>query len=69
MYVIITASSGLSDDQKQMQEVAQEFAKNEFLPNMAYWDENVSTFLSFSFSIFGTGSVNGLITCCRKYFP
>ena len=44
---VISATLGLSDDQKQIQKVATDYAKNELFPNMAKWDEevNISNFL------------------------
>lgn len=41
IYAQIIASSGLTEDQKAIQELATDFAKNEMLPNMAEWDQNV----------------------------
>ncbi|XP_022293895.2 isobutyryl-CoA dehydrogenase, mitochondrial-like [Crassostrea virginica] len=35
----INPTLGLSDDQKQIQKVATDYAKNELFPNMAKWDE------------------------------
>ncbi|XP_064617632.1 isobutyryl-CoA dehydrogenase, mitochondrial-like [Liolophura sinensis] len=35
----INPSSGLTDDQRQIQELAYTFAQNEFFPNMAKWDQ------------------------------
>lgn len=37
-----SASIGLTDEQKQMQSVALDFAKQEMLPNMAKWDIEVN---------------------------
>ena len=36
------ASSNLTDEQHHIQELARDFAKNEFAPNMFTWDEQVS---------------------------
>lgn len=35
------ASFGLTPEQKEIQKVANDFAKNEMLPNMQEWDEKV----------------------------
>lgn len=39
--VRVTASMGLSDEQKEFQKVALNFAQNEMLPHMREWDEKV----------------------------
>ena len=35
------ASSGLTEDQVAIQQLASDFAKNEMLPHMAKWDQEV----------------------------
>lgn len=35
------ASIGLTEEQKQIQQMATDFAKNELHPNMAEWDQKV----------------------------
>ena len=41
--VCFSASIGLTNDQKAIQEMALSFAKNEISPNMSEWDEKVET--------------------------
>ena len=38
---LILASSNLTEEQHQIQELARDFAKNELAPNMMTWDEEV----------------------------
>ena len=38
------ASSNLTEEQHQIQELARDFAKNELAPNMMTWDEEVRSF-------------------------
>lgn len=40
--IISTASIGLSDEQKEFQKVAFDFAANEMAPHMAEWDQKVT---------------------------
>lgn len=37
----LSAALGLTEEQKQIQKVATDYAKNELFPNMAKWDEEV----------------------------
>lgn len=37
----IAASLGLTDEQRQIQQLAADFARNEMFPNMATWDREV----------------------------
>ena len=39
--VFILAASGLSEEQVAIQSLASDFAKNEMLPHMAKWDQEV----------------------------
>ena len=39
--VYISASLGLTEEQKHIQKMATDFAKNELYPNMATWDQEV----------------------------
>lgn len=39
--VYFTASLGLTDDQREFQRVALDFAKNELAPEMQKWDQEV----------------------------
>jgi hypothetical protein len=39
--IFLKASEGLTEEQKQIQKVAWDFAQNEMQPNMAMWDEKV----------------------------
>ena len=41
-HLFFSATAGLNEDQKQIHEMALQFAKNEMLPKMAQWDQNVS---------------------------
>ena len=43
LYILLhlVASTGLTDEQKHIQKVATDFAKNEMFPNMAKWDQEV----------------------------
>ena len=46
---VVIASYGLTDEQKELQKVCFDFAKNELAPNMKRWDEEVgSLFLLFT---------------------
>lgn len=38
---LLTAAHGLSDEQKEFQKVAFDFAANEMAPHMAEWDQKV----------------------------
>lgn len=38
---MLPASSNLTEEQHQIQELARDFAKNELAPNMSMWDEQV----------------------------
>ena len=40
-FVSFSASLGLTDDQREFQRVALEFAKNELAPEMQKWDQEV----------------------------
>ena len=41
---LFLASSNLTGEQHQIQELARDFAKNELAPNMMTWDEEVRSF-------------------------
>ena len=41
-FVSVSASLGLNDEQKHIQTMATDFAKNELFPNMSKWDQEVS---------------------------
>lgn len=45
----LSASLGLTDDQREFQRVALEFAKNELAPEMQKWDQEVCEKKGFNF--------------------
>ena len=44
-HVYLSVSIGLSDEEKEIQELATNFAANELSPNMQKWDEEVRNIL------------------------
>lgn len=48
---LLTASLGLTDEQKEFQKVAFDFAANEMSPHMAEWDQKVCRSKTKSFLI------------------
>lgn len=48
-FVSFSASLGLTDDQREFQRVALEFAKNELAPEMQKWDQEVCEKKGFNF--------------------
>ena len=47
---VLTASHGLTEEQKEFQKVAFDFAANEMAPHMAEWDQKVRTSLRGSWT-------------------
>lgn len=41
LFSLLTAAHGLTDEQKEFQKVAFDFAANEMAPHMAEWDQKV----------------------------
>lgn len=65
---VFAAAHGLTDEQKEFQKVAFDFAANEMAPHMAEWDQKVpwSSTILHSFIWF---NAHLCLFSLRKYFP